>query len=195
MNEYGRDRTLYAIGECMVEFSPARKEEYQRSFAGDVYNAAVYLKRLAPPDCNVEFVSAAGDDALSTLMMQMWRGEGILTNHVAVLTGASPGLYVVDTDDTGERYFSYWRSQSAARELTIALKTIDKDALRQGDYIYYSGVTLAILSAEDRELLFDFIGAARLRGLEVSHAHRDRRVHAGMPGDQGRASSEQSGCS
>ena len=152
----------------MVEFAPMSGDDYRRSFAGDVFNTAVYLKRLAPPGCAVEFVSAVGDDALSAAMMSAWRDEGVSTHHVAIIPGKSPGLYVIDTDDAGERRFSYWRGQSAARALTIALEQMDGDALRARDYVYYSGITLAILSEERRASLFDFINMAKSKGVIIA---------------------------
>lgn len=160
--------TIYTIGECMVEFSRIRGDEYRRSFGGDVYNTAVYLGRLAPSHCNIEFVSAIGDDAMSAAMKEAWREEGLSSTHVAILPGRSPGLYIIDTDETGERHFSYWRSQSAARDLTVSLERLGSDAFQRGDFIYYSGITLAILRGEQREILYEFVRTARLRGAVVA---------------------------
>ena len=40
-------KNIVVMGECMVEFSPDVQEgSFKQSFAGDVYNTAVYLKRL-----------------------------------------------------------------------------------------------------------------------------------------------------
>lgn len=168
MNDREQSHTVYAIGECMVELSHSGGVTYRRSFAGDVYNTAVYLKRLAPFNCRVEFVSAIGDDPMSAAMMDAWREESISFRHVAQLPGKSPGLYVIDTDDDGERRFSYWRSRSAARELTLALKRLDSRRFHTGDYIYYSGITLAILSEERRELLFEFVKRAKAQGVIIA---------------------------
>ncbi|WP_425408458.1 sugar kinase [Hyphococcus sp.] len=168
MNDRKHNNTIYALGECMVEFSCAGAEEYRRSFAGDVFNTAVYLNRLAPEGCAVEFVSAVGDDTISAAMLSAWREEGLFTKYVAILPGKAPGLYVIDTDDAGERCFSYWRSRSAARELTVSLKHIDGDVLQEGDYIYYSGITLAILNEERRSVLFDFVKKAKAKGVVIA---------------------------
>ncbi len=161
-------KTVYAIGECMVELSFVGGDNYRRSFAGDAYNTAVYLKRLAPIGCDVEFVSCVGQDGLSAAMMSAWREEGISTNYTIQLPGRTPGLYVIDTDEVGERSFSYWRSNSAARELTVALARIDDKALGDGDVIYYSGITLAILKQEQRDLFFQFIKKAKASGVTIA---------------------------
>lgn len=168
MNELGHRKSVYAIGECMVELSHSEGDDYRRSFAGDVYNTAVYLKRLAPADCSVEFVSAVGDDIMSNAMLEAWRQEEISTTHVAALPGKSPGLYFIHTDEDGERNFSYWRSRAAARELTIALERLDAGAFRKGDYIYYSGITLAILNEDRRAQLLDLIRTAKSAGALIA---------------------------
>ncbi|GEQ98500.1 hypothetical protein JCM17844_21370 [Iodidimonas gelatinilytica] len=134
--------TVYAIGECMIEFSRTKDGSFQRSFAGDVYNTAVYLKRLAPAGVTVAFVSAVGEDKISGEMLTFWQGEGISVDHVARLPGKSPGLYVVDTDEQGERNFSYWRSRSAARKLMDAVGGIAIEDLSEKDIVYFSGITL-----------------------------------------------------
>ena len=160
--------TVYAIGECMVEFARLSSSAFRRSFAGDVYNTAVYLKRLAPAHCSVEFMTAVGDDSVSAAMMAAWREEGISSNHVARLPGKSPGLYVIDTDEIGERSFSYWRSASAAKELTVSLKRFDFDCLSQDDVVYYSGITIAILNERNRRALFAFVKEAKKRGALIA---------------------------
>lgn len=162
---------IYVVGECMIEFSRAETgggELFRRSFAGDVYNTGVYAKRLAPAGVGVEFVTAIGDDAASAAMTAQWRAEGIGAAHTAVVEGRAPGLYVIDTDDAGERRFSYWRNVSAARELMRGVASIDAGRLGDRDVVYYSGITLAILARADREALFEFVSAARKAGAVVA---------------------------
>lgn len=159
---------IYCIGECMIEFSRADGELFRRSFAGDVYNTAVYANRLAQKGGDVEFVTAIGDDAASEAMVSAWRAEGVSASHAAVMPGRTPGLYVIETDDDGERRFSYWRNQSAARGLIQGVRTIDPAALSKSDVIYYSGITLAILEGDDRQDLFTFIKQARKTGARIA---------------------------
>lgn len=152
----------------MIEFSRADGDLFRRSFAGDVYNTAVYAKRLAPMGVGVEFVSAVGDDPASAAMVSAWSAEGVGSAHAAVVSGRAPGLYTIETDDTGERQFSYWRNRSAARQLALGLQTLDPEGLGNGDIIYYSGITLAILERPDRQTLFEFIKQARKVGAKVA---------------------------
>src|SRR5690348_11822164 len=101
---------VQAIGECMVEV--ARDADGARiGYAGDTYNTAVYLARSASRrrlPVEVRYLSGLGDDAESDLMRAQWEAEGI-RDDAFVLPGRSPGLYMINTDDRGERAFSYWR--------------------------------------------------------------------------------------
>ena len=50
-------------------------------------------------------------------MIAGWEAEGVGTDAVARLTGKLPGLYMIQTDDKGERRFFHWRESAAARSL------------------------------------------------------------------------------
>ena len=106
---------VVCVGECMVELAPAGDGLLRQGFAGDTFNTAWYLKRLRP-DWQVDYLSAVGSDAISDAMLGFMAAAGIGTDHVARRTERTVGLYLI-TLDKGERSFSYWRSQSAARTL------------------------------------------------------------------------------
>ena len=50
-------------------------------------------------------------------MIAGWAAEGVGTERVARLPGKLPGLYMIQTDDKGERRFFHWRDSAAARSL------------------------------------------------------------------------------
>src|SRR6185503_4271592 len=99
-------RGLAAIGECMIELSEHRDGRITRAFGGDTLNTAVYLARLGMA---VDYITALGDDPWSDEMLSAWQAEGVGTGSVIRSTGRLPGLYIIQTDDRGERRFSYWR--------------------------------------------------------------------------------------
>ncbi|MGB5447119.1 MAG: sugar kinase, partial [Psychromonas sp.] len=77
-------------------------------------------------------------------------------------------LYYIETDDTGERCFHYWRSDSAAKYLFDQQDTTALIAkLLQYDDIYLSGITLAILTENGRKVLFDFLDQYKAQGGKV----------------------------
>lgn len=141
---------VIAIGECMVELREAGEGRYARGFAGDAYNTAVYLKRTAPA-VGVAFLTATGEGELSRAMRSAWADEGIDAALAYVAPGLEPGLYMIELDGRGERAFHYWRSTSAARRWLRQLEADGgADLLAGADLIFLSGISLAILPAEDR---------------------------------------------
>jgi 2-dehydro-3-deoxygluconokinase len=151
------------IGECMVELRPEADGCLRRNFAGDAYNTAVYLKRSAP-EIDVAFLSATGaDDPFSAAMIESWRGEGVSDRLAFRIPGARPAIYLIETDESGDRRFHYWRGESPARQWfkSVALKGADMFA--GADLIYVSGISLAILSEQDRENAIRFLGALPIR--------------------------------
>ena len=157
---------VIAIGECMVELSAAGEGLLRRRFAGDAYNTAVYLKR-ARPGLDVSFLTVTGDDPLSGEMRAAWAAEGVSDDLAFVDPKRRPALYLIETDERGDRHFHYWRGESAARGWFTALQAAGGAAVLAGaDLVYASGISLAILPAEQRSeaiaLLAALPGATRL---------------------------------
>ena len=155
-----------SIGECMVEVAPGDAPgTCVTGFAGDTFNMAWYLARLNP-DWRVDYLSAVGVDAVSDRFLAFAAGAGIGTGHVARIPDRTLGLYLIDVAE-GERTFTYWRGQSAARLLAE-----DPDRLARGlsgaDLVLFSGVTLAILAPGDRDRLLGAVTAARAGGARVA---------------------------
>lgn len=156
-------RRAICIGECMVELRPAGEDLYRRGFAGDVYNTAVYLKRSAP-GLDVQFATVTGADALSKAMRAAWASEGVGDALAAAEPGGRPGLYMIELDGRGERTFRYWRGESAARGWARTLgPRIRKGAFDGAALVYLSGISLAILPPEDRELALELVAELRRR--------------------------------
>jgi 2-dehydro-3-deoxygluconokinase len=138
-------------------------------FGGDTLNAAVYMSRLLDPaKVRVAYVTGLGVDGMSGEMLASWEQEGIDTRHVQRLPDRLPGIYMIETDATGERRFHYWRKDSAARhwlEAPEAGKVLVQ--LAAARMVYLSGISLAILSPADRELLIAALAQCRARGGSV----------------------------
>ncbi|MEM1079311.1 MAG: sugar kinase [Pseudomonadota bacterium] len=157
---------IVAIGECMAELTPAgRPDTFRQGFAGDTFNTAWYLARCRR-DLDVAYVTAIGDDEMSRALRQFARDSGLSDWWVRVVPGGTLGLYLVSLRD-GERSFSYWRGQSAARQLAQDPDEL-RAALRDAGLIYFSGITLAILPQEGRETLLAQVSEARSAGARVA---------------------------
>lgn len=151
------------IGECMVELRPAGEDLYRRGFAGDVYNTAVYLKRSAPK-LDVQFATVTGADPLSKAMRRAWAAEGVGDQLAQADPGGRPGLYMIELDARGERSFRYWRGESAARNWARTLASRIRNGTFDGaGLVYLSGISLAILTPEDRELALELVRELKSR--------------------------------
>src|ERR1700744_101643 len=151
------------IGECMVELRPVADGHLKRGFAGDAYNTAVYLKRGAP-DIDVAFLTATGDESLSQAMIDTWRSEGISDRLVYRIPGQRPALYLIETNEKGDRKFHYWRSETPAKEwLRLLLAAGGAKVLNEARLVYVSGISLAILSYADRQAAIELLGSLKTR--------------------------------
>ncbi len=152
---------IACIGECMVELRELPDGTLRRSYGGDTLNTAVYLARLG---MTVDYVTALGDDPWSDEMLAAWQADGVGTGLVHRLPGRLPGLYIIQTDASGERRFLYWRDSAAARHL---FDVLDVRVLDQFDVLYLSGITLSIFAEAARSILFDALARAHERGARV----------------------------
>jgi 2-dehydro-3-deoxygluconokinase len=151
------------IGECMIELKQAEPGLFSRGYGGDTLNTAVYLSRLG---VGVDYITALGDDGLSDEMISGWAAEGVGTGQVARLPGKLPGLYMIQTDDRGERRFFHWRESAAARSLMDLPQTSEiLESLAGYDVVYLSAITLSLYGPEGRGRLFAALDRAREKGV------------------------------
>ncbi len=173
-------KSVFFIGECMVELqrgssaanaslSGAMTDTMQYRFGGDTLNTAVYFSRLTDHALfDPTYVSALGSDTLSCEMQAMWQREGINTQWVQCLPDKLPGMYLIETDAGGERHFHFWRNDSAARYWLQSPGTPAVcAALAKADAIYLSGISLAILSPQDRQELCKVLADCRQHGGKI----------------------------
>lgn len=155
-----------AVGECMLELS-ARGAGWHLGHAGDTFNALWMLRAVLPPDAAADFVSAFGDDPFSDRQRDFMAGQGIGTAESPRLPGLRPGLYAITLDERGERSFSYWRSEAAARRLADDPAALRR-SLQDRDLIHVSGITLAILTPRARDTLLAELARARTAGARLA---------------------------
>lgn len=148
----------------MIEVSGALGGAGHVGYGGDTFNTALYLGRAG---LDVAYATALGTDPLSTSLRAAWQKEGIDTSLVLYDPDRVPGLYHISVDAKGERSFTYWRSQSAARQF-FALSQADSTLAQMAtaDMLFLSGITLS---------LFDEAGQAKI--VALAKAVRDHGGH------------------
>lgn len=159
-------KRFVSIGECMIEMSGGENQTYKQGYAGDTLNTAWYARAALPDTWSIDYFTALGDDIYSGQMLDFLKRNQIGTSAIRQIRNKRPGLYMIHQAD-GDRHFTYWRDTSAAKMLAD-----DADALKAvtdaADLIYFSGITLAILSPEARGRLLQSVGNARSRGAQTA---------------------------
>ena len=159
-------KNIYFIGECMVELRAMSAATLHQSFAGDVYNSAVYLKRCFP-QVTTSVVTALGQDNLSKKMLERFESEQINTQLVFAHDTKVPGMYYIETDEHGERSFIYWRNDSAAKKVVDFLDADALEHLSQGDMFFFSGISLAIIEESAREDFWKVVKQLKDAGVKI----------------------------
>ncbi|WP_299925746.1 sugar kinase [uncultured Pelagimonas sp.] len=159
-------KRFLCLGECMVELAPTSDGLYRMGYAGDTFNCAWYARQLLGDDWVVQYGTVVGEDAASDGMLAYMEDHGVDTSTVRRVSERTVGLYSIQLKD-GERSFSYWRGEAAARLLADDEAWLDS-ILADRQVIQFSGITLAILSPEKREVLARALTRARAAGALVA---------------------------
>ncbi len=159
---------IAVIGECMVELQKSG-ELYKQTFGGDTLNTALYLSRLTKTQgVTTRYLTGLGQDPFSQQMLSSWQQEGINTENVFISDKHLPGMYLIETSADGERRFFYWRDNAAAKFwLTEDSKAQTQQLLNSQQFIYLSGISLAILPDVARQLLFAILQQAKQHGAKI----------------------------
>lgn len=158
----------------MVELRSASNGLYRLGFAGDTLNTAWYVRALTQAkNVSVDYLTAIGSDQLSQEMRAYLDLNGIGTAHITQIDDRTVGLYLITLTEA-ERSFTYWRSHSAAR-LFADDEAHLRAALSDKDCIYFSGITLAILSPERRSIFLAVLRERKLAGTTIAFDTNSRR--------------------
>jgi 2-dehydro-3-deoxygluconokinase len=163
----GKRLRVASFGECMLELQGEAFGAMRQTYGGDTLNTAVYMARCGRAQgLQVDYATALGDDPLSSGLLQRWEAEGLGTGLVRRLPGRLPGLYLIEVDPQGERRFSYWRDQAAARAYfdTAPGATPLEQQAGDLDALYFSGISLAILPEAARQRLLAVAQRVREQG-------------------------------
>jgi 2-dehydro-3-deoxygluconokinase len=153
------------VGEAMLELSK-EGDAWRLGYGGDTLNTAIHLARAG---VETAYLTALGGDPLSDDLREKWAAEGLDISLVLTDPERNPGLYAINTDDTGERSFTYWRQDSAARRM-FACAGIEEALANaeHADLLGFSLITLAILPQEAREKLYAIAARVRANGGKVA---------------------------
>ena len=150
-------KRVACVGEAMIELSLIG-ENTQVSVAGDSLNTAIYLHRTAPK-LRVYYITCLGCDPFSARIFDFISQHGLGTSQIQRISDGSPGLYGITTSSEGERSFTYWRNNSAARQLFLDCYF---SVLENYDAVYLSGISMAILPHAVRLALLEWLNGSAI---------------------------------
>jgi 2-dehydro-3-deoxygluconokinase len=161
-------KKVVAFGECMLEVQANGFGPAAFAYGGDTFNTAIYLRRCShPQDLKVSYATGLGNDPLSEKLMKEWSREGLDLSCIRRVDGKLPGMYLIETDDQGERRFHFWRESSAARSYFDTQITPLEQQAADIDCLYFSGISLAILDTAARQRLFKLVSQLKNAGKHV----------------------------
>lgn len=151
------------FGEVMIELQPHSDDLFRRGVAGDTFNTAVMVSRLGN---DVGYFTALGTDGFSDAIRCACGHHGLPEMPILTVPGFSPGMYAIENDEKGERTFTYWRNNSAAKQCFSHIETF-QTLLNQAEHCtayYWSGITLALMSKDVLSAWLDFLAMQRAQG-------------------------------
>lgn len=150
----------------MVELARGPDRRFGLALGGDTFNTAVYLARAG---VSTAYLTALGDDPYSGAILDLAAGEGVDVSAVPRKPGRVPGLYLIETDASGERTFYYWRNASPARELfTGEVPPGVAERLHDAELVYFSGITLWLYQGASLRRFLGLLAEAKERGARIA---------------------------
>lgn len=168
-------KSVVCVGEVMLELSGVQPDGSAKfGFGGDTGNTAIYLSRLLGQNYDVGYLTRLGNGAFSDKLSASLSDERLQLCDKTQADAGTPGLYAISTDETGERSFTYWRKDAAVRGLLTGTSAdAEEQFLQRFNALYFSGITLAVLSDEGRERLLaiarQFAADGRIVMFDVNH--------------------------
>jgi 2-dehydro-3-deoxygluconokinase len=157
---------LAVLGEPLLELSATGENNYQLGVAGDVLNTAVAVAQLGG---NAFLVTAIGAHEMSGSVLDFSQRYGVNTDWVSIDRTHQTGLYMISNDEHGERSFSYWRNNSAAKNLFSSSSLLAEvlKPLKAVDGVYFSAITLSLMTTESSTLFCEWLAQYRAAGGKV----------------------------
>jgi 2-dehydro-3-deoxygluconokinase len=154
------------VGEVLIELRRGADGRFTVSCAGDTFHTALYLARAGLP---AGFATAIGDDPYSESLLSLATAEGLDTTLMLRVPGRLPGLCLVDIGPSGERSARYWRDGAPIGELFELPEWMRiAESLVAAKLVYFSGITLSLLSANGIGRFLAVLEVARQQGAKIA---------------------------
>jgi len=137
-------RTVYSIGEALIDFIPQQKgvalkevTHFERVPGGAPANVAAGIARLGG---NSAFVGKLGDDAFGHCIVDALKDCGVDTAHIRMTKQAGTALAFVTLAHDGNRDFAFYRNPAA--DMLLEPSEVDTTAFCERDILHFGSVDL-----------------------------------------------------
>jgi 2-dehydro-3-deoxygluconokinase len=158
----------------LIELAGDEGGTYRLDYAGDTLATTWHARQELGVDWIAGYVTALGDDTHSDRMLAFIGANGIDTAGVRRIENSACGLCLRHSS-SGEERVTYWTDKAAAQHLCDDPGALI-EAVGGAALVYFSGVTLAMLSPEKRTALLDVMRAMRSDGARIAFASKLRQA-------------------
>ena len=132
---------VLTFGEALICFSALTNDQdlYRRSVGGAEANTAIGLARLGH---DVSWVSRVSTDEMGERVLRTLNTEGVNTAECVRVSDRPTGAMIKDSDAAGSASVTYYRSGSAASQLSVG--DVSDDMIAAADVVHVTGVTAAL---------------------------------------------------
>lgn len=154
---------VICIGELMVEMTHMGDGVYRKTYSGDTFNTAYYMRCYAP-HWHIDYGTSLGTSADDKGAIDFIQSHTIGTDTIDIHTSRTIGLLIFDTDNQGEKNYRYWRSDSAVKTYFDRVRDFSNY-----DIVYLSGITSAV--TDNRNNLIESITTTKQNNKDVLVAY------------------------
>lgn len=137
-------RKLYAIGELLIDFTPAGQggslhavEQFTKHAGGAPANVAAVSAKLGQ---SAALLSQVGQDAFGDFLIETVKQAGVDTQYIAQTTEGETSLAFVSLTADGERDFLFYRRNAA--DLLYRPEQLPANLLTAHDILHFCSVNL-----------------------------------------------------
>lgn len=138
------ERTVYTIGEALIDFFPEQKDtplknvtSFTKQPGGAPANVAVTVAKLGG---QAKFIGKLGKDAFGDFLTETLQLYNVDTEHIFRTTKANTALAFVSLEENGERDFSFYRKPSA--DMLLHADEVADIPFKSSDILHFCSIDL-----------------------------------------------------
>ncbi|MCK9319996.1 carbohydrate kinase [Methanoculleus sp.] len=127
---------LIGIGECLIDFLPAKNNQYIMKSGGAPVNVCACVAMLGEKSY---FLGKLSKDFFGEFLLKNIKNSGINTEYISY-SNESTSLAFVSLDEKGDRHFSFYRDNNA--DLLLDENEVKSEYFEKGDVLHMCSVGL-----------------------------------------------------